>query len=85
MTRLWEGVAGSEPRLQRWLGGQVSELEVARLPRSAWAIVAGSVARACAERGKPLLVLVPGPDRFADELRMSPSPSSTARLRSTRR
>ena len=70
MTRLWEGVAGSEPRLQRWLGGQVSELEVARLPRSAWAIVAGSVARACAERGKPLLVLVPGPDRFADELRM---------------
>src|SRR5947209_12080321 len=70
MTRLWEGVAGSEPRLQRWLGGQVSELEVARLPRSAWAIVAGSVARACAERGNPLLVLVPGPDRFADELRM---------------
>ena len=70
MTRLWEGVAGSEPRLQRWLGGQVSELEVARLPRSAWAIVAGAVARACAERGKPLLVLVPGPDRFADELRM---------------
>src|SRR5256885_180171 len=70
MTRLWEGVAGSEPRLQRWLGGQVSELEVQHRPRSAWAIVAGAGARACAERGKPLLVLVPGPDRFADELRM---------------
>jgi transcription-repair coupling factor (superfamily II helicase) len=43
---------------------------VARLPRSAWPIVAGAVARACAERGKPLLILVPGPERFAGDLRM---------------
>jgi transcription-repair coupling factor (superfamily II helicase) len=42
---------------------------VGRLPRSAWAIVAGSVARACHTRGRSLLVLVPAPDRFADELR----------------
>jgi transcription-repair coupling factor (superfamily II helicase) len=70
VTRLWEGVVESDPRLQRWLGGDVAQLEVARLPRPAWPIVAGALARACAERGKPLLILVPGPDRFADELRM---------------
>ncbi|HET7418908.1 MAG TPA: transcription-repair coupling factor [Candidatus Dormibacteraeota bacterium] len=67
MTELWRA-ATSEARLARWLddGG---ELEVARLPRAAWPIVAGAVARACAERRKPLLILVPGPERFADELR----------------
>ena len=45
-------------------------MHVARLPRPAWPILAGSVARASAERGKPILVLVQSPDRFADELRM---------------
>ena len=45
-------------------------MHVARLPRRAWPILAGSVARASAERGKPILVLVQSPDRFADELRM---------------
>ena len=67
MTELWRQ-ATSDPRLQAWLdrGG---ELEVARLPRSAWPIVAAALARACAERGKPLLILVPGPERFAEEMR----------------
>ena len=69
MSTLWESTVGAAPKLERWLGSAPSELTVGRLPRSAWAIVAGSLARACHERGSPLLVLVPGPDRFADELR----------------
>src|SRR2546421_652762 len=68
--RVWGGGAAPGPRLQRGVGGEGLPLKGGRPPRSAWPIVAGAVARACAERGKPLLVLVPGPDRFADELRM---------------
>jgi transcription-repair coupling factor (superfamily II helicase) len=69
MSTLWERTIGAAPQLERWLGSVPSELSAGRLPRSAWAIVAGSLARACHARGRPLLVLVPGPDRFADELR----------------
>ena len=70
MTALWEAVARSDPKLERWLARGVSELEVARLPRPAWPIVAASVARAATGNGKTVLVLAPGPDRFADELRL---------------
>jgi transcription-repair coupling factor (superfamily II helicase) len=70
MTELWRGVVQSEPRLERWLARGASELEVARLPRPAWPIVGGAVARAAADRGRTVLVLVPGPDRFVDELRL---------------
>ncbi|MFI5282025.1 MAG: transcription-repair coupling factor [Candidatus Dormibacterales bacterium] len=66
---LWKSTIAAEPRLARWLEGGPSELQVARLPRSAWAIVAGALVRECVERGRPVLVLVPGPDRFVDELR----------------
>lgn len=69
MSTLWERTIEAAPRLERWLAASPSELGVGRLPRSAWAIVAGSVARACHARGRPLLVLVPAPDRFAEELR----------------
>ena len=69
MSKLWERTIGAAPGLERWLAAAPAELSVGRLPRSAWAIVAGSVARACHARGRPLLVLVPAPDRFADELR----------------
>jgi transcription-repair coupling factor (superfamily II helicase) len=69
MSTLWERTIGAAPRLESWLGASPSELSASRLPRPAWAIVAGSVARACLARGRPLLVLVPGPDRFAEELR----------------
>ncbi|HKC83256.1 MAG TPA: hypothetical protein VKD46_04595, partial [bacterium] len=69
MRALWEAVVGAEPRLERWLKSGAAELEVARLPRPAWPILAGSVARAAARQGKALLVLVPAPDRFADDLR----------------
>ncbi len=69
MSSLAEGTVTAAPALQRWLEGSPSELEVGRLPRSAWAVVAGSVARACAARGRSVLVLVPAPDRFAEELR----------------
>ncbi len=70
MRALWEAVAGAEPRLERWIKSGAAELEVARLPRPAWPIVAGSVARAAARQRRALLVLVPGPDRFANELRL---------------
>ncbi|OLC01633.1 MAG: hypothetical protein AUI15_04975 [Actinobacteria bacterium 13_2_20CM_2_66_6] len=70
MTALWRGVIDSEARLGRWIERGASELEVARLPRPAWPIVAGAVARAAAERGRQVLVLVPGPERFADDLRL---------------
>jgi transcription-repair coupling factor (superfamily II helicase) len=66
---LWEGTLGAAPKLQHWLDAGTSELRVARLPRAAWPIVAGSIARSCVSRGRSLLVLVPAPDRFADELR----------------
>ncbi|TMF37564.1 MAG: transcription-repair coupling factor [Chloroflexi bacterium] len=68
--KLWEAAVNAEPRLERWIRGGSSELEVARLPRSAWPVVAGSVARAAARSGRPMLILVPGPERFADELRL---------------
>jgi len=70
VTALWQGVIDSEARLGRWIERGASELEVARLPRPAWPIVAGAVARAAAERGRQVLVLVPGPERFADDLRL---------------
>jgi transcription-repair coupling factor (superfamily II helicase) len=70
MTALWEGTVGAAPTLERWLASDATQLSVGRLPRAAWAIVAGSVARGLVARGGSLLVLVPGPDRFGDELRV---------------
>jgi transcription-repair coupling factor (superfamily II helicase) len=67
---LWEAVAGAEPRLARWLDRPQAPLEVARLPRAAWPAVAAAVARASVERRRPVIVMVPGPDQFAAELRM---------------
>ena len=69
MSTLWESTVGSVPALERWLDGPMSDWQVGRLPRSAWAIVAGSIARACAAQGRSVLVLAPAPDRFAEELR----------------
>jgi len=70
VTKVWQAVVAAEPRLAGWVSRGSSELHVARLPRPAWPIVAGAVARAAVERGKPIVVLVPAPERFADELRM---------------
>ncbi len=70
MKALWEQVLGVSPELGRWLDGRRTELGAGRLPRSAWAIVAGSVVRASTARGRTVLVLVPAPERFCDELRM---------------
>ena len=58
VSALWEQTVGAAPELLRWLAAGPSELKVARLPRPAWAIVAGSLARACHARGLPLLVMV---------------------------
>ncbi len=69
MTKLWQATIGASPRLEGWVGRGSSEVQVARLPRPGWPIVAGAVARASVEGGKPVLVLVQNPDRFADELR----------------
>src|SRR5438309_1159557 len=68
--KLRQATIGASPRLEGWVGRGSSEVHVARLPRPAWPIVAGAVARASVERGKPVLVLVQNPERFADELRM---------------
>src|SRR5881296_456381 len=70
MTALWKEVIASEARLARWVERGGGELNVARLPRPAWPIVAGSIARGLAARGRQLLILAPGPDRFAGELRL---------------
>ncbi|MEO8744858.1 MAG: transcription-repair coupling factor [Candidatus Dormiibacterota bacterium] len=69
MSTLWRSTIDAAPALARWIDGSQGELHVGRLPRPAWPIVAGSVVRACAERGRTVLVLVPGPERFGDELR----------------
>jgi transcription-repair coupling factor (superfamily II helicase) len=70
LTTLWEATIGAEPQLKRWVERGGSELRVARLPPAAWPVVAASIARAAAERGKSVLILVPAPERFADELRL---------------
>jgi transcription-repair coupling factor (superfamily II helicase) len=57
------------PELRRWASKASGELRVARLPKPAWPIVAGAVARATAEAGRSLLILAPAPDRFCDDLR----------------
>jgi transcription-repair coupling factor (superfamily II helicase) len=69
MSKLWQRAVGGSDALERWLEHPRAELTVARLPRSAWAIVAGSVVRAAAAQARPVLVLAPAPDRFCDELR----------------
>ena len=45
------------------------QLDVGRLPRPAWPIVAGALARACAAFRRSVVIFVPAPERFADELR----------------
>ena len=65
MTKLWAAVVGAAPQLAGWIGRGSGGLDVARLPRPAWPIVAGAVARAITERGVSVVILVPGPDRFA--------------------
>src|SRR5207237_4785035 len=70
VIKLWEGVIAAAPRLEGWIARGSSEIQVARLPRPAWPIVAGAVARACIERGKTVLILAPAPERFADEMRL---------------
>ena len=74
MSVLWERLFESgSGELGRWLdsssGSQGSSLRVHRLPRPAWPLLAGTVARACLAAGRSLLVLVPAPDRFLSDLR----------------
>src|SRR6267142_3958553 len=69
MSTIWESTISATPALQRWVGGSAPQLEVGRLPRPAWPIVAGALARACAALRRSVVILVPAPERFADELR----------------
>jgi transcription-repair coupling factor (superfamily II helicase) len=69
MTSLWKSTVAAAPDLERWIGRGEGELNIAHLPRAAWPIVAGAVARALAAVRRPVLILVPAPERFADELR----------------
>ena len=69
MTTLWEKTISTAPALERWVGGTAQQVDIGRLPRPAWPIVAGAVARACAALRRSVVILVPAPERFADELR----------------
>jgi transcription-repair coupling factor (superfamily II helicase) len=69
LTTLLEKTLEAAPEVRRWVSKATGGLRVARLPRPAWPIVAGAVARSFADAGRPLLILAPAPDRFCDELR----------------
>ena len=69
MSSLWKSTVAAAPALERWIGGGGGELNVAHLPRAAWPIVAGAVGRALAALRRPVLILVPAPERFTDDLR----------------
>ncbi|MDR0359428.1 MAG: transcription-repair coupling factor [bacterium] len=68
MTALGERALDS--RVRGWLEGPPgSPLALASLPRPAWPIVTGAIARGAAASGRPVLVLAPSPQRFLEELR----------------
>jgi len=69
VTALWQAAVDASPPLARWLERPGARLRIGRLPRAAWPIVAASIARDLTARGRPVLVLVPAPERFAGELR----------------
>jgi transcription-repair coupling factor (superfamily II helicase) len=69
MSSLWKSTIATAPGLERWIDRSEGDLHVAHLPRAAWPIVAGAVARALAVQRRPVLILVPAPERFTDELR----------------
>src|SRR5258708_35220330 len=69
MSSLWKRTIAAAPELERWISGSSIDLEIGRLPRPAWPIVAGAIARACAAQRRTVLILVPPPERFAGELR----------------
>ncbi len=69
MSSLWKRTIAAAPELERWISGSSIDLEIGRLPRPAWPIVAGAIARACAAQRRTVLILVPSPERFAGELR----------------
>src|SRR5258708_10559939 len=66
---LWQSAVAAGRGLERWLRSPQGRIQVARLPRAAWPIVAGAIARAANTGGRSLLVLVQSPDRFIEELR----------------
>jgi transcription-repair coupling factor (superfamily II helicase) len=69
VSTLWERTLDAAPQLRGWTKRGSGELRVARLPRPAWPIVAGAVARVVSDAGRSVLILAPAPERFLDELR----------------
>ena len=53
MSSLWKSTIAATPELDRWIADSSTDLEVGRLPRPAWPIIAGAVVRACAARRRP--------------------------------
>jgi transcription-repair coupling factor (superfamily II helicase) len=70
VTQLWERIleAAGDGAMQSWLDSR-SEIGAGGLPRSAWPLFAGSVARAAARQGRWTVVLAPGPERLWAQLR----------------
>ena len=66
MSTLADQIVRSSPELDAWVARRRSVLDVARLPRAAWTVTAAAIARSA----RRVLILVLGPDRFADELRL---------------
>src|SRR3981081_1222714 len=69
MSALWKTTIAAAPELERWISGSSTDLEIGSWPRPAWPLGAGATARASPARRRPVLILVPAPERFADELR----------------
>ena len=67
MSTLWEQTF--DGALREWFARSGALLRVGQLPRSAWPLVVGAVARASAEAGRSILVLSPGPARLIADLR----------------
>src|ERR1700682_688019 len=69
MSSLWKSTIAAAPALERWIAGQSKDLEAGKLPTPARPTTAVARAPPCPARPRPVLILVPAPERFADELR----------------
>jgi len=71
LTALWERLFESAGggSLASWLASPRGSFAASRLPRAAWPLLAGTLARAAAAQGRSLAVLAPGPERLFNELR----------------
>jgi transcription-repair coupling factor (superfamily II helicase) len=69
LSKLWERALDASRELRAWATQVKGELDIVRLPRPAWPIVAGALGRSLSDAGRSVLILAPAPDRFCDDLR----------------